>query len=171
MIPKNYILHVSDVPDFLILKNPIFNEEIQVAVDLSLYIMCAFFSNSNGQDRRGRRRGGGVSIIWKQVLQYRVFTSRKRSLGQGNVFTHVCQSFCSRGGDVYPACTGQGGALPRRWPARERGCPGTRGRHSPPGPETDPRDDHWSGQYASYWNTFLFFSETYGKIIKCTNPT
>ena len=42
MIPKNYILHVSDVPDFLIL-NPIFNEEIQVAVDLSLYIMCVFF--------------------------------------------------------------------------------------------------------------------------------
>ena len=26
-----------------------------------------------------------------------VFTTRKRSLGQGNVFTPVCQSFCSQG--------------------------------------------------------------------------
>ena len=25
-----------------------------------------------------------------------IFTSRKRSLGQGNVFTPVCQSFCSQ---------------------------------------------------------------------------
>ena len=26
-----------------------------------------------------------------------LFTARKRSLGQGNVFTPVCQSFCSQG--------------------------------------------------------------------------
>ena len=26
------------------------------------------------------------------------FTLRKRSLGQGNIFTGVCQSFCPRGG-------------------------------------------------------------------------
>ena len=30
-----------------------------------------------------------------------VITARKRSLGQGNVFTPVCQSFCSQGG-VHP---------------------------------------------------------------------
>ena len=29
-----------------------------------------------------------------------MITARKRSLGQGNVFTPVCQSFCSRG-DLY----------------------------------------------------------------------
>ena len=27
-----------------------------------------------------------------------IFTARKRSLGQGNIFTSVCQEFCSRGG-------------------------------------------------------------------------
>ena len=35
------------------------------------------------------------------MLNYRpqtsIFTARKPSLGQGNVFTPVCQSFCSRG--------------------------------------------------------------------------
>ena len=30
-----------------------------------------------------------------------ILTTRKRSLGQGNVFTPVCQSFCSQGG-VHP---------------------------------------------------------------------
>ena len=29
-----------------------------------------------------------------------IFTARKRSLGQGNVFTPVFQSFCSQGGGV-----------------------------------------------------------------------
>ena len=29
-----------------------------------------------------------------------IFTDSKQSLGQGNVFTSVCQSFCSQGGEV-----------------------------------------------------------------------
>ena len=29
-----------------------------------------------------------------------IFTARKRSLGQGNIFIGVCQEFCSRGGGV-----------------------------------------------------------------------
>ena len=53
-----------------------------------------------------------------------MFTSRKRSLGQGNIFTSVCQEFCSQGeGGAIPACTAggipaclaaglQGGAIP-----------------------------------------------------------
>ena len=36
-----------------------------------------------------------------------LFTARKRSLGQGNIFTNVCQEFCSRGG-------GGGGSDPLR---------------------------------------------------------
>ena len=31
-----------------------------------------------------------------------MFTARKRSLGQGNVFTPVSQSFCSQGGSAIP---------------------------------------------------------------------
>ena len=34
--------------------------------------------------------------------QWRViFTARKRSLGQGNIFSSVCQEFCSRGGGTW----------------------------------------------------------------------
>ena len=36
-----------------------------------------------------------------------LFTARKRSLGQGNVFTPVCQSFCSQGG-LHPAGSASG---------------------------------------------------------------
>ena len=32
-----------------------------------------------------------------------MFTARKRSLGQGNNFTSVCQEFCSHGGGCYPS--------------------------------------------------------------------
>ena len=37
--------------------------------------------------------------VFCQEQKY-VITTRKRSLGQGNVFTPVCDSFCSRGGGV-----------------------------------------------------------------------
>ena len=41
-------------------------------------------------------------VLWFRVhLHLRfIFTTRKRSLGQGNVFTGVCQSFCSQGEGV-----------------------------------------------------------------------
>ena len=35
------------------------------------------------------------------------FKARKRSLGQGNIFTSVCQEFCSQGGAI-PACIAGG---------------------------------------------------------------
>ena len=63
-----------------------------------------------------------------------IITARKRSLGQGNMFTGVCLS------------TG--------------GVPGPRGegawsRGEVPG--VDPPPDGYScGRYASYWNAFLF---------------
>ena len=39
-----------------------------------------------------------------------IFTARKRSLGQGNIFTSVCHSFCPRGGEgLHP---GGGGLHP-----------------------------------------------------------
>ena len=38
-----------------------------------------------------------------------VVTARKRSLGQGNIFTRVCQEFYSQGGEG----SGPGGLVPR----------------------------------------------------------
>ena len=37
-----------------------------------------------------------------QQITVEIFTARKRSLGQGNIFIGVCQEFCSRGG-WYPS--------------------------------------------------------------------
>ena len=85
---------------------------------------------------------------------------RKRSLGQGNIFTIVCLST----GGCIPACNGAGVYTPldtdplgrhSRWtytPPRQA-SPWTRIHTSP---RETPRDNHWSGQYASYWNAFLF---------------
>ena len=34
----------------------------------------------------------------------RIFTARKRSFGQGNIFIGMCHEFCSHGGVGIPAC-------------------------------------------------------------------
>ena len=39
----------------------------------------------------------------EKSLSTLVFTARKRSLGQGNIFSSVCQEFCSQGGGL-PQC-------------------------------------------------------------------
>ena len=83
-------------------------------------------------------------------------------LREGNVFTPVCPSFCWQG-----VC-GRHPSLGRHPPAETPlGSHPLAGRH-PPGRQTLPcqadppaqtppfRDGHWSGRYASYWNTFLF---------------
>ena len=76
------------------------------------------------------------------ILSYHVcvITVRKRSLGQGNFFTPVCDSVHS------------GGVV---------SAPLHAGIH-PPGPEADtPPPGYYrirstSGRYASYWNAFLY---------------
>ena len=65
------------------------------------------------------------------LLECILVTACKRSLGQGNIFAPVCHS-------VQRGVPGPGGCLV--W-----GVPGG-----------DPPDGHYSGRYASYWNTFLF---------------
>ena len=78
-----------------------------------------------------------------------IFTARKRSLGQGNVFTPVCHSI--NRGVGFPACiTGHmtsGGSASREWVCIQRV-----GR--PPPQHYGIRST--SGRYASYWNAFLF---------------
>ena len=52
-----------------------------------------------------------------------IFTARKRSLGQGNIFIGVCQEFCSRGGVRVPTQTGKTGKpgkMGRHFPVREK---------------------------------------------------
>ena len=78
----------------------------------------------------------------------RIFTARKRSLGQGNMFTPVCHSVhrggcLLRGGGV-PALRGTGYACSGGGGACSRGVPGG-----------DPPDGHCCRRYASYWNALL----------------
>ena len=83
-----------------------------------------------------------------------IFTARKRSLGQDNIFTSVCQEFCPRGG----VCSA-GGAW--SWGGLSApGVPGPRGVCSQDGsaprggvPAGDPL--RTARRYASYWNAFL----------------
>ena len=107
-----------------------------------------------------------------------VITARKRSFGQGNIFTPVCHSVhrvhdrggaCMRGeGRVWlGGCAWWGHACPGgvhgRWwrcmPGSMHGqgpaCPG--GMHAPPSPRPDTTryGRSMSGRYASYWNAFL----------------
>ena len=78
-----------------------------------------------------------------------IFTVRKRSLGQGNIFTSVCQKFCSLGGSA-PLHAGipplpLGKADPSPWQGRP-----------PPLAQCVPGDRSTSGRYASYWNVILY---------------
>ena len=83
-----------------------------------------------------------VRILLKCII---VFTARKQSLGQGNIFIGVCQEFCSQGGFL-PQCmlrytppaqeqTPPGSRPPRADTPQSRRPPGSR---HPPGSSTPP---------------------------------
>ena len=75
------------------------------------------------------------------ILDLKMFiTARKRSLGQGSIFTPVCH-FCSQGG-VADTPT---------WADTPRADTPSPGQTPPPWADT-PQD---GGRYASYWNAFL----------------
>ena len=111
-----------------------------------------------------------------------LITARKRSFGQGNIFSSVCQEFCSQGG--LPQCMLGYHLLEQTPPLAD--TPRTRhpldqaptlGEDTPPGSGTPlglgttPRSSHpprnacWeirstSRRYASYWNVILFIKES-----------
>ena len=43
-----------------------------------------------------------LTVIFLQPLVSNCYYRPQRSLGQGNIFSSVCQEFCSRGGQVHP---------------------------------------------------------------------
>ena len=100
---------------------------------------------------------------------YRFITSRKRSLGQGYIFTGVCHSV-NGGGVPAPggACSGcllpvgglVWGGAPGPHPRQK--LMGIRSRPTPKGEiegdQTPSPDDYCCGRYASYWNAFLFYT-------------
>ena len=82
-----------------------------------------------------------------------IITARKRSFGQGNIFTPLCHSVHGGGGRV----PGPGGCLVRggclvQGGAWSGGCLVPWGGCL----DGDPPDSYWCGWCASYWNAFLF---------------
>ena len=91
-----------------------------------------------------------------------IFTARKRSLGQGNIFGSTYQEFCL--GGSLPQCMlrypPQEQTPPRPGTPQDQAPPGN--RHPPPRPGTPSLHSAcWeirstSGRYTSYWNAILF---------------
>ena len=126
--------------------------------------------------------------------QVTIFTARKRSLGQGNIFIGVCQEFCSRGGGCLirrGVCSGGsclllGGCLLPGGVSTEGGCLLLGGVSaaggvvcpwgvsalgnvcSQGGAWWRPPNGYCCGRYASYWNAFLCF-EIYTTFKKFQN--
>ena len=85
------------------------------------------------------------------LMDTRIITARKRSLGQGNIFRSVCQSFCSQWGrgSLYDvtSCLAAWSHVPSRMflslvprSFGERGlCPGRVCPGTPPPPEPEKR--------------------------------
>ena len=67
-------------------------------------------------------------------LPYSLVTARKRSLGQGNISSSVCQGFCPRGVGGREGAWFRGGCLVLGGGCLVRGVPGPGGRGSP-GPQ------------------------------------
>ena len=104
-------------------------------------LTCRFFTLSNW------------SYLLALKCHIKFITARKRCLGQGNIFSSVCQEFCSQGESAW-AGTLQGRNTPL---GRYTPWAGTPPRQvHPPGSSACWEIRATSGRYASYWNAFLF---------------
>ena len=111
-------------------------------------------------------------ICWNNSYSNRFFTARKRSLGQGNIFSSVSRILFTGGGGVpgqvppwagTPHLPGQvhppGRYTPLgRYTPRQIHCPGryTPRQVAPPWSSACWEIRATSRRYASYWNAFLF---------------
>ena len=92
------------------------------------------------------------------IISWDIFTARKRSLGQGNIFRSVCQEFCPQGRVCLSACWDTI-PLPPGAGTPPPGAGTPLSRH-PPDQASPPSRAYWeiqstSGRYASYWNAIL----------------
>ena len=106
-----------------------------------------------------------------QIPYHRNLLPATTKLGQGNIFTSVCQEFCPRGWRCLPQCmlgyttppgsrppgadTPQSRHPPEQTP-RTRQTPPLLWKQTPPPREADCTIRSTTGRYASYRNAFLF---------------
>ena len=83
---------------------------------------------------------------------FNIVTPHKRGLGQGNIFTSVCQEFCSQGGCLVPGGSAPGGvSAPGRVPASGGVgglLPGGCLVETPPGTATAAGGTHTTGMHS-----------------------
>ena len=104
------------------------------------------------------------------IQRLRFVTARKRSLGQGNVFTRVCHFLHGEGGlhpggGMHPGggiCIQEGGSASRG--VCLQGVCIQAGLDRPPPSIRYYRIQSTSGRYAFYWNAFLLIYATAFKI-------
>ena len=115
-----------------------------------LYIPCTRTVQCRGSllhILKTKKSNGQIQL--KQI--FFLFLPPATKLGQGYVFTRVCDSVHSRGCLV----PGGGGLLPGRVSGAGAAYPGRGACLVRVGVET-PHDGYYWGRYASYWNAFLF---------------
>ena len=107
------------------------------------------FINGEPVANHGVRPGSTQNSYVKFI---RVFYRRQTKLRKGNIFTPICQSFCSQGGCTPPTQTSPG-----RHPLSGQ----------TPLPNRHPPDGQCNGWYASYWNHGnAFMSEVFSEMYK-----
>ena len=111
------------------------------------------FKKKHGRQRRSYRFHVPIPLIQPldPLLHFGgIFLPAATKLGQGNIFTSVCQEFCPRGGGVLPQC------MLGYTPGADTHPPTHPRTRRPPPREADCSIRSTSGRYASYWNAFLF---------------
>ena len=120
-------------------------------VDNHSYCSCTGPLNIPETDNRGMERGSStcsfVALLqdcplrhWERHMKSFVsvfFTARKRSLGRGNIFSSMCQEFCSQGEEVCLSACWDTPPPPEQTPHQSR---------HPPGADTPPCTVH-AGRY------------------------
>ena len=118
-VPEMKADHYGEEPSILLLKGLAVQRKVHCTI-LFVFVFRLWRPGFRG----GRPKEGSLYCCYRP----------QQSCGQGNVFTGVCHSFCSKGGFSGDP------------PGRENPCP----------PEADSSIRSTSGRYASYWNAFLF---------------
>ena len=111
-----------------------------------------------GSDSVKRKYMIGFHVSYSLMCKFFIVTFPQLLLRKGNVFTPVCQSFCSLGGCLPQCMLGYTHPLVDTPWADTPGADAT-----PPWADTPhpPAEGHCRGRYASYWNAFLYLKSSF----------
>ena len=128
------------------------------AIQTDLFVYTRFHTRNIPSDSEETSLQTYTDVLSLEVKTVEIFTARKRSLGQGNIFSSMCQEFCSGRGSTW-AGTPEGRYTPHSGQVHPLGRytpqAGTPQAGTPPGTSVCWAIWATSGRYATYWNAFL----------------